>query len=118
MTLTQRELDEIRAIRGEWLPDRCTIRRKVLIAPEFEEPADVAANVPVRVKEGFSLFKDLADQFQSQNAHTLTFEYDQELKVQDQVIVTTLNDQLFKVIGVADNTSYLTGVMVLADRLS
>lgn len=117
MTISDRELQEIRAEQEKYLPGRATIRGSEFIAEGRIADGTIASNVPYRSVPGFGFFREVADRMAGVTAYTLTFPVGTPIVVGNKVIDET-SGETFEVRDVRDHKSYQTVVQVLGDRIS
>lgn len=118
MNITEQELTDLRVEQELYLDRRVTVRRAYAVSQDDISPHNAAEDVPCSIKPGFGFYRQVADQFKVVNPHIITFKWNEDIKLGDELIITDDGpDGLFAVRDISDQTSYITALRVLADRL-
>lgn len=120
MSVTEAELDLIRAEQEKFLDKKLTVKRDEFLGGsegDFASDPVFARGVPCSIKEGFGFYRPVADRFQVTNPHIISFAWDQDIKAGDKLITEEGPEATFEVRDVPNVKSYNTLLRVLADRL-
>lgn len=119
MTITDGEIDKLRDEQDKYLPDSVTIRRRVYVGGETGAEdfttQNLATDVAARIRAGFGAFRTVSDRFQAITAYTISFTWDQDVRVGDQIV--DADSVVYEVRDVRDQSSYHTLTTCLTDRI-
>jgi hypothetical protein len=87
--ITTKELDDIRAAQNVFIQSEGILRRREFIPPDdYDHRKTIGEHIPVRVSAGFGTFRDVADRFQGIIPFVLTFSWDQDVRADDELLLT------------------------------
>lgn len=118
MSVTQRELELIRAEQVKFMDSRIRVERDTYAGTGEGAPApsDVYTDLPASISAGFGFFREVADRMTGITAYNISVPYGSVIKVNDRIYDEA--EVEYKVRDVRDGSSWGTTVQVLGDRVS
>lgn len=114
--ISEEELDAIRREQEKYLDSQVDTKRRHLLEGEGSEFAWHLRELPCRITPGVGVFREVAGQFAGITPVQLTFRYDTDVKVADQVIGP--NSEIFEIRAVRSPKTYHTALQVLGDWIN
>lgn len=116
--ITEKEIDDIRTAQEVFIQSEGILRRREFIPPDdYDHYKTVGENIPVRVSAGFGTFRDIADRYQGITPFTLTFSWDQDVRADDQMLLT--DGRVFHIRDTKVSGRYIhTATQCLADLVT
>lgn len=117
MSITNRELESLRAEQLKFLPSTASCKRNSYVGGEdISIPEFIFHNTACRFTPGFGLWRQVADQFVGITAYTVTFPYGTDVKAGDQLI--DASSRTFHVRDVMHPKDYETATRALLDLVT
>jgi hypothetical protein len=115
--ITERELDEIRTAQEVFIQSEGILRRREFIPPDdYDHRKTIGENISVRVSAGFGTFRDVADRFQGIIPFVLTFSWNQDVRADDELILT--DGRVFHLRAIKAGLYIHTATQCLADLIT